>query len=56
MEDARIAADHTVRNANGVILQFMYGEDGFDGTKIESQNLISIGKSDKEIYDTYNLT
>jgi len=55
MEDARIAADHTVRNANGVILQFMYGEDGFDGTKIESQNLISIGKSDKEIYEIYNL-
>ena len=55
MEDARIAADHTVRNANGVILQFMYGEDGFDGQKIESQTLLSIGKSDKEIYELYNL-
>ena len=55
MEDARIAADHTVRNANGSILQFIYGEDGFDGTKIESQNLLSIGKSDKEIYQMFGL-
>ena len=55
MEDARIAGDHTVRNASGVILQFIYGEDGFDGAKIESQKLLSIGKSDKELYDTYYL-
>tara|TARA_B100000575_G_scaffold294364_2_gene309861 strand:- start:10167 stop:14654 length:4488 start_codon:yes stop_codon:yes gene_type:complete len=55
MEDARIATDYTVRNASGVILQFLYGEDGFDGTKIEKQKLLSIGKSDSELYKTYYL-
>ena len=55
MEDARIASDYTVRNANGNILQFLYGEDGFDGAKIEKQKLLTIGKSDKEIYDEYLL-
>jgi hypothetical protein len=55
MEDARIMTDYTVRNANGTILQFLYGEDGFDGAKIEKQKLISLGKSDKELYDTYHL-
>ena len=39
MEDARIATDYSVRNANGTIIQFLYGEDGFEGSKIEKQNL-----------------
>ena len=56
MEDARVAADFTVRNANGTIIQFLYGEDGFDGTKIEKQKMLSIGQSDKEIYDKYYLS
>ena len=55
MEDARIASDYTVRNANGNILQFLYGEDGFDGAKIEKQKLIIMGKSDKELYEEYLL-
>ena len=54
LEDARIAADHTVRNANGTIIQFLYGEDGFDGGRIEKQSLDSIGKSNKEIIDTFS--
>jgi DNA-directed RNA polymerase beta' subunit len=37
MEDAHIAYDGTVRNANDLILQYSYGYDGFDGTKLESQ-------------------
>ena len=55
MEDAKIASDHTVRNASGVILQFLYGEDGFDGTKIETQKLISIGKSNIELRKSHYL-
>lgn len=55
MEDARIMTDYTVRNANGTILQFLYGEDGFDGAKIEKQKLTSLGKSDKELYDMHHL-
>jgi hypothetical protein len=55
MEDARIMTDYTVRNANGTILQFLYGEDGFDGAKIEKQKFISLGKSDRMINDEYML-
>ena len=39
MEDLKICSDLTVRNANGVIIQFLYGEDGMDPTKIEKQKI-----------------
>eukprot|EP00960_Hanusia_phi_P055002 762836-Hanusia_phi.AAC.7 len=39
MEDAKIHYDYTVKNANGSIIQFIYGEDGMDGTKIEVQKI-----------------
>ena len=56
LEDARIVADNTVRNANSTIIQFIYGEDGFDATKIEKQLFSSIGKSNKEIFKLYYLS
>ena len=31
--------DGTVRTASGSVVQFLYGEDGMDGTAIESQKL-----------------
>ncbi len=31
--------DGTVRTANGSVVQFLYGEDGMDGTAIEAQKL-----------------
>lgn len=37
MEDCKVYYDQTVRNATGTIVQFLYGEDGIDGTKIERQ-------------------
>lgn len=55
MEDIRIGTDYTVRNANGSIVQFLYGEDGFDGAKIEKQSLFTLRMSDKEIFDTFSL-
>jgi DNA-directed RNA polymerase II subunit RPB1 len=36
MEDLMIQHDGTVRDANGSIVQFYYGEDGINSTKIES--------------------
>ena len=39
MEDLKVYFDLSVRNANGRIIQFMYGEDGYNYTKIESQYL-----------------
>jgi DNA-directed RNA polymerase II subunit RPB1 len=39
MEDLKVHFDLSVRNSNGKIIQFMYGEDGYNYTKIESQYL-----------------
>lgn len=39
MEDLMIQHDGTVRDANGSILQFYYGEDGTNSTKIESSSV-----------------
>ena len=39
MEDLKTTYDGSVRAANGTIIQFLYGEDGFDGTKLENQKL-----------------
>jgi DNA-directed RNA polymerase II subunit RPB1 len=37
MEDVMVKYDGTVRNSLGDVVQFLYGEDGFDGTAIEEQ-------------------
>jgi DNA-directed RNA polymerase II subunit RPB1 len=42
LEDVAAKYDGTVRNALGDIIQFCYGEDGMDGTKIEKQFLPTI--------------
>lgn len=39
MEDVVVAYDSTVRTSNGFVLQFLYGEDGMDGTLVERQNV-----------------
>lgn len=55
MEDCKVYYDHTVRNATGVIVQFMYGEDGMDGTRMETQIIPTIEMSFLEIEDTHLL-
>ena len=55
MEDLTVQHDGTVRDANNNIIQFHYGEDGINPTKIETQSL-PIGKlSHEEIRTTYGL-
>jgi DNA-directed RNA polymerase II subunit RPB1 len=39
MEDCKISYDLTVRNASGCIVQYLYGEDGISGTKLEKHTL-----------------
>ena len=56
MEDAKIYYDNTVRNASGTIIQFIYGEDGMDGCKIEKQFLPTIEMSFMKMEEEYNLT
>lgn len=37
MEDCKVNFDGSVRNASGAIVQFLYGDDGMDACKVESQ-------------------
>jgi len=55
MEDAKIYYDQTVRNASGTIMQFLYGEDGMEGTKIEKQVLPTMHKTLFELDRDYHL-
>jgi len=56
MEDCKIAYDYTVRNASGSIIQFLYGEDGMNPIKIESQSLPYINMSLQDMYKDYMLS
>lgn len=56
MEDCKINYDFTVRNASGSIIQFLYGEDGMDASKIENQPLIYIEKDFEKLKREYLLT
>ena len=53
MEDAKIHYDYTVRNAASSIIQFVYGEDGIEGTKIEKQTIPYIDMDVVGIYNKY---
>jgi len=55
MEDSKIHYDNTVRTADGTIIQYIYGEDGMDGCKIEVQIIDSIFKNNIELDLEYNL-
>jgi intein/homing endonuclease len=53
MEDLMTQHDNTVRDAAGTIIQFSYGEDGTNATKIEYQPLNIGGLSDQEIEEQF---
>ena len=53
MEDVMVRYDGTVRNAQGEVLQFLYGEDGMDGRWIEKQSLPSYAMSRKALREEY---
>ena len=44
MEDLKIGYDRTVRDSDGSVVQFQYGEDGIDPTKTPF-----LGEQDKEL-------
>jgi len=56
MEDAKVHYDQTVRNAAGSIIQFMYGEDGMEGTKIEQQIVPHIDMDILGIRSSYHIS
>lgn len=55
MEDCKVYYDNSVRNATGAVVQFIYGEDGMDGTKLEQQHIPYIQQSLLEMDLQYNL-
>jgi DNA-directed RNA polymerase beta' subunit/intein/homing endonuclease len=55
MEDAKVYYDQTVRNATGAVVQYLYGEDGMDGTKIENQFIPYIEMNTIEMDNLYHI-
>ena len=54
MEDLKVMYDNSVRNNKNKIVQFKYGDDGFDALKVENQKLSLLTMSIDEIYSYYS--
>ena len=54
MEDLKVLYDNSVRNNRNKIVQFKYGDDGFDALKVENQKLPLLDMSIDEIYSYYS--
>jgi len=55
LEDLKVEYDMTVRNSKGKIVQFKYGDDNFDTTTVENQNLQLVEMSVEDIYMHYDI-
>lgn len=55
LEDAEAHYDGTVRNSLGDIIQFIYGEDGLDGTAIEKQRVDHMNMSNQAFDKRFRL-
>jgi DNA-directed RNA polymerase II subunit RPB1 len=55
LEDLKVEYDMTVRNNMGKIIQFSYGDDGFDSTRSENQSVPLVGMSIEDIYLHYDI-
>ena len=53
LEDISVKFDGTVRNSRNDIIQFQYGEDGFDGVYIEFQEFPTMLLDDLEFSDKF---
>ena len=53
LEDLKVEYDMTVRNNKQKIIQYSYGEDGFDTTKVENQLIPLVTMTLEEIYAHY---
>jgi DNA-directed RNA polymerase beta' subunit len=53
LEDLKVGYDMTVRNNKERIVQFSYGDDGFDTIKVENQVIPIVAMSLEEIYAHY---
>ena len=55
LEDLKVEYDMSVRNNKGKIIQFAYGDDGFDSTRVENQGVKLAGQSLEDIYLHYDI-
>jgi len=55
LEDLKVEYDMTVRNSRGKIIQFLYGDDGFDPMKTETQSIPIVSMSTQDIYMNYDM-
>ena len=55
LEDLKVEYDMTVRNNKGKIIQFTYGEDGFDSTRVEKQKVKLVSMTLEDIYLYYDM-
>ena len=55
LEDLKTEYDLTVRNSNGKVIQFSYGEDAFDPMFVENQSLPIVTMSTQDIYMHYDM-
>ena len=55
LEDMVVAYDYTVRNNQNKIIQFQYGDDGIDSTKVENQGLPLSKMTLEQVYAHYQL-
>ena len=53
MEDISVRPDHTVRDATGNIVNFLYGEDGFDACRLETVMVDFHTVSAKDFHERY---
>ena len=53
MEDLKVEYDMTVRNNMNKIIQFQYGDDSFETTKVEGQSIPITKMTTEEIYAHY---
>ncbi len=56
LEDLKVEYDMTVRNNKGRIVQFAYGDDGIDTTRVENQSIPLAGMSIEDICMHYDIT
>jgi len=55
MEDLMVCYDMTVRTNKGKIVEFVYGDDGIDPMKVESQVIDLVEMGIQDIYSHFNL-
>ena len=55
LEDLKVEYDMTVRNNKKKIVQFSYGDDGVDTTKVENQSIPLVNMTTEQIYSHYQM-